>query len=94
MVKVRETPQGLILPVLLTPGASRDALRGEHDGRAKVAVTAPPERGKANKALCEFLARRLGVRKSQVKVVSGHTSRQKEVLVERVSPSALDGIIT
>ena len=92
MLKVRQTPDGVVIPVLLVPGASRDALRGEHDGMAKVAVSAPPEKGKANKALCALLARKLGVRKSQVKVVGGHTSRQKEVLIERVSPDALDRI--
>jgi len=93
VVKVRQTQDGVILPVLVVPGASRDALRGEHDGRAKVAVCAPPEKGKANKALCALLAKKLGIRRSQVKVVSGHGSRQKEVLVERVTADVLDSII-
>ena len=93
-VRVRTIDQGCILSVLVTPGASRDELRGEHNGRTKVAVTAPPDRGRANKALCEFLARKLALKRSQVRILAGHTSRQKEVLLERVSPSALKGIIT
>ena len=44
-------------------------------------------------ALCKLLAERLGVSRSRVLVLSGRTSRRKEVLVERASPSALDGII-
>jgi uncharacterized protein (TIGR00251 family) len=93
MVKVRRTPAGVVIPVHVAPGASRDAIRGEHDGRLKVAVCAPPEKGRANKAVCELLARELNVKKSQVKVVSGHAVRLKEVLIERVSPDALDAII-
>ena len=94
MVRVRKTPEGYVVPVLVSPGASRDRLRGEHDGMVKVSLTAPPEKGKANKALCDLLARRLGISRSQVKILSGRTSRQKEVLFERVQQRALDGIIT
>ena len=93
-MNVRRTPEGgCVLSVLVSPGAGRDELRGEHDGRLKVALSAPPEKGKANKSLCAFLAREAGVRRSQVQVISGLTSRQKEVLFERVPPDALDGII-
>ena len=93
MVQVRKTADGYVLPVLVTPGASRDELRGSHDGRLKVALSAPPEKGKANQSLCRLLAKRLGLSKSQVHVVSGHTSRRKEVLVERVPRGTLDEII-
>ena len=92
MLKVRTTERGVVVPVLVSAGASRDELRGEHDGRLKVSLAAPPEKGKANKALCVLIARRLGVTRSRVSVLAGHTSRRKEVLVERVAPSALEGI--
>ncbi len=94
MVQVREQADGLAVPVLVQPGAARDRVCGEHDGRLKVAVTAAPEKGKANKAVCKFLAARLGLRKSQVRILSGHHSRLKEVLLERVSRNALDAIIS
>ncbi len=93
MVEVRKRPEGYVLPVLVAPGASRDALCGQHDGRVKVALTSPPEKGKANRALCRLLAKELGIKRSQVRILSGHTSRQKEVLVERVPPGTLDEII-
>jgi len=93
VVQVRKTASGYVVPVVVTPGSGGDALRGEHDGRLKVSVSAPPEKGRANRALCRFLARKLGIRHSQVSIVSGYTSRRKEVLVERVPPGALDGII-
>ena len=93
MVKARKTPDGYVVPVLVSPGASRNQLRGEHNGMVKVSLTAPPERGKANKALCDLLAGKLGISRSQVRILSGRASRQKEVLLERVPLSALDGII-
>lgn len=48
----------------------------------RVRLTAPPVEGAANRALVEFLARRLGVRRSQVRIVSGEASRDKVVAVE------------
>jgi uncharacterized protein (TIGR00251 family) len=93
MVKLTVTESGVRVPVLVEPGAGRDRLYGEHDGRLKLSVTAAPERGKANKAVCKLLAARLGVSKSQVHVLSGQRSRLKEVLIERVSVDALEAIM-
>lgn len=92
MLKPKETPAGLQVAVLVEAGATRNRVYGEHDGRLKVSVTAAPEKGKANKALCKFLAAELGLSKSQVHILSGHNSRLKEVLIERVSPGALEAI--
>ena len=92
-MRVTERADGLAVAVLVEPGAGRNRLYGEHDGRPKLSVTAAPARGKANKAVCRFLADELGVSKSQVHVISGHHSRLKEVLSERVSRDALEAII-
>ena len=52
------------------PGASRDAVAGMLGDRVKVRVSAPPEGGRANKAIEGLIARELGVRPSQVSVVA------------------------
>jgi len=93
MIELRETEGGYIVPLLVVPGASCDRIYGEHDGRLKLAVAAPPEKGKANREVRKFLAEKLGVSRSDIQILSGRSSRQKEVLIERVSKSALDGII-
>jgi hypothetical protein len=93
MVQVREQADGFAVALLVRPGAARERVFGEHDGRLKLAVGAPPERGKANRAVCRLLADRLGISKSQVHILSGHNSRLKEVLIERVSRDALEAII-
>jgi uncharacterized protein (TIGR00251 family) len=52
------------------------------DGTWKVKVAAAPEKGKANRALCEFLAERLGIAKSRIRIVSGETSQLKRIRVD------------
>jgi hypothetical protein len=74
-------PDGVILPVRAQPGARRNEIRGVQDGSLKVCVTASPEKGKANKALIELLARSLGLKKSQIELIAGETSRQKRFLL-------------
>lgn len=58
---------------------------GIHADRLKIGVSEAPERGKANKAVCEMLAALLGVAKSQVEIVSGETSHDKTAFVRGVS---------
>ena len=73
---------GLQSRVRLTPKAARDRVQGvvrDADGTAalKVAVTAPPEKGKANAALIKILARAWRVPKSDLALVAGHRDRRK-----------------
>jgi len=63
------------------PGASKNEFAGVRDERLCVRVAAPPEDGKANACLCEFLAKTLGCAKRDVAVVKGEKSRLKTVEV-------------
>ena len=60
-----------------------------HDGHPKIRLAAPPVDGAANAALVEFVAKRLGIAKSRVKVVGGLTSRRKMLEVEGVGAGAV-----
>ncbi|MEW6358585.1 MAG: DUF167 domain-containing protein [Planctomycetota bacterium] len=75
----------IYLPIWVQPGAKKDRIVGEHDGCLKIAVTAPPEGGRANKAVALLLAKELGTRKSSVEIVSGATSRRKRVEIHGAS---------
>lgn len=69
--------------IRLVPNASRDEVAGiTEDGRYKVKVQSPPVEGAANRRLILFLAERLGVSKSRVRIVSGKKSRNKVIEIE------------
>jgi uncharacterized protein (TIGR00251 family) len=74
----------ILLEVLVQPRASRTKLLGEHDGRLKIALAAPPVDGEANAALVELLADLLGVKKAQVSLAAGESGRRKRIRVEGV----------
>jgi len=67
------------LRLRVSPGAQRTELAGRYADGWKVRVTAAPERGRANEAVVGLLARRLGIDKTAVSVVSGHAARDKVV---------------
>ena len=69
------------LAVHVQPGAKKSGVVGEHGDALKIRLAAPPVDGKANAALIEFLADRLGVAKSTVVLKSGQASRRKVVEV-------------
>jgi uncharacterized protein (TIGR00251 family) len=77
------------LAIRLQPRARRDEVVGERAGAVVIRLTAPPVDGKANAALCAFVARAAGVPRSRVSVVRGQTSRDKVVRVEGVEESFL-----
>jgi uncharacterized protein (TIGR00251 family) len=67
--------------IRVTPRAKRNAVTKTPDGSLKVYVTAPPEDGRANEAVVEVLANWLGVKRRQVEIIRGATSRNKIVRV-------------
>jgi uncharacterized protein (TIGR00251 family) len=72
------------------PGARERGLAGwRSDGSLKVKVPEPPEDGKANRAVIELLAERLGVRPAAVTVVRGASSRSKTVEVAGLTPGEI-----
>jgi len=72
------------IAVKVIPKSSRTELAGQlADGTWKVKVAAPPEKGKANRALCAFLADHFGVPRSRVRIVSGETSHLKRVRIDK-----------
>jgi len=89
MIQLEQHAEGSILPVRAHAGARRHEISGEHDGALRVSVTQAPEKGKANKAIAELLAKELAVRKSQVELLAGETSSQKRFLIRGLSPAAL-----
>ena len=86
MIRAAADGDGVLVPVRAQPGASRERIGGERRGALKVAVTRPPERGRANDAIAAALAKALGVRKAAVTLVSGAASRDKVFRVAGRTP--------
>ncbi len=82
MLDIKSEGEGVTIRVRVQPRASKNQMAGIVEGVLKVRLTAPPVDGAANKACCEFLAGLLGVAKSRVKIVKGHTGRNKTILIE------------
>jgi uncharacterized protein len=94
MISLEPHADGVIIPVRAQPGSRKNELRGEHEGMLKVCVTQAPEKGKANKAIAEFLAKSLGLKKSQVELLAGETSHHKKFLVRGTTIDELAAKLT
>src|SRR6185503_6211155 len=90
MIALTDHAEGLLLPVRAQPGAKRNGVQGEQAGALKVAVTAPPQEGRANDALLDVLRDALGLKRSQIELVSGHTGRAKRFLIRGVTRAELE----
>jgi uncharacterized protein (TIGR00251 family) len=86
---VTESATGVRLAAWVTPGAAKTALKGCHDGALKLLVRSPPEKGKANQEVVEFLAERLAVARKQVRVVAGLQSRRKTLEIAGLTAADL-----
>jgi uncharacterized protein (TIGR00251 family) len=84
-LSAEKVSRGTRLAVKATPNAGRNEITGFKEGVLQVKIAAPPDKGKANKELIDFLAERLGVKKSAVLIVKGQASRHKTVIVEGMS---------
>ena len=90
VIAITEHGEGCVLPVRAQPGARRAGIVGRYAGALKVAVTAPPEGGRANQALLVVLREALGLKRSQVELLSGQTSRDKRFLVRGLTKADLE----
>jgi uncharacterized protein len=73
------------IDILVQPRASRAKIGPMHDGRIKIAVTAPPVDGEANAAVIELFAKQLGIPRGNVEVITGASSRRKTLRIVNVT---------
>ena len=83
---VEKHKNGMIVRVRLSPNSSSCSVNGIMDAAdghklLKISVNSVPEKGKANKELIEFIAKKLKLPKSTIEIISGDTERVKKVLI-------------
>lgn len=81
---------GFIMDVRIKTRASPEGLTGRTGSRYKISVQAPPEKGKANKRLRKVLGSFFGVPASRVKIIRGHTCRDKKVVITGAAPEVCE----
>ena len=77
------------ITVYVQPRASKTEVVGMHGDALKIRLTAPPVDNAANEALIDFIAAKLGIPKSSVRVAAGATGRRKIVEITGVTPAAV-----
>lgn len=87
---IRETKNGLSFDIHVNPHASRAGIAGISGGMLKVKVTAPPVEGAANEACIALLAKKMGLKKSQMTISAGARGRKKTILVSDLSRTDLE----
>ena len=92
MLDIVTTKSGIILSIRTQPGSSKNRIIGEYGGRLKLAVTAAPEKGKANKAVIELLADTLHFNESSIHIISGESSRDKRLMIEGLTPEDIKSL--
>jgi uncharacterized protein (TIGR00251 family) len=93
-ISIRETSAGAVFRIRVVPRASRREIAGVQDDALKLRITAAPVEGKANEECIRLLAEVLGVKKVQVTIIAGHTSRTKTVAVEGLKADQVASRIT
>ena len=81
MLPIREDDKGFLLKIYVQPRAKKNEVVGLHDDALKIKITSPPVDGAANRTCINFLAKCLKIPKSSIDIVSGHTSRIKQLRV-------------
>ena len=94
MVEITRTADGVVFTVRVQPRASRDQVTGVIDGAMSVRLKAPALEGRANEALCEYLAQLLKTPKSAVRILSGDRSRLKRIAVRGVTELEIRALLT
>lgn len=84
-----ELAGAIVFDVKVIPRSSRTAIAGLLGGMLKIKVSAPAEKGKANKCLIKFLAKKLNVKSSAISIISGRISSVKQIRVTGISPDDL-----
>lgn len=81
---LKETENGIILNIKLTPNSSKNEILGYTDEYVKIKISAPPNENKANKKLISYISDWLNIAKSNISLISGDKARLKKVLIKNI----------
>lgn len=94
MTFFRESEGAVTLTLKVVPRSSKSQIVGIEGDALKIRLNAPPVEGKANRALVEFLAEHLGVPRSNIEILIGHSGRHKLIRVRGVGAEKIQMLAT
>ena len=92
-MEIKDTSGAITFTVRVIPRSSRTEIVGEYEGAVKVRLSSPPVDGAANAELIKLFAKKLGVAKSAVEIVSGETSKTKRLRVTGITAGQLRNLL-
>jgi uncharacterized protein len=93
VIDANEKDDSVIFSVRVIPRSSRTEIVGEHDGALKIKLKSPPVDGAANDELIRFLSKTFGISRSNIEILSGHTSRTKRISLSSISDVQFTAIL-
>ena len=91
MLSLQEIPEGIAFYIHVQPRSSKNGIVGLYGDALKIKLTAPPVGGAANRMCLTYLSKCLGVSKSSLEILSGHSGRTKRILLRYTGePSAAE----
>ncbi len=94
MISINDTKDGVAFNIRVLPRSSRCDIAGFQDDALKIKITAPPVEGKANSECIKLLSHRLGIKKSRISIVSGHTSKNKKIAISGATKRDMETILS
>ena len=88
-LKISQDNKDVIFTAKIIPGSSKTSLAGILGGMLKIKIAAPAEKGKANKAVIDFLSEKIGVKKNNIAIISGQSSPVKQIRISGISANEL-----
>jgi uncharacterized protein len=82
-----------IVDVYVKPNSSKNIVEGYYGKRIKIRIACAPERGRANKALIDFIALKTGLAKTSIKILSGHKSSFKTIAVKNPEGKSIQDLL-
>lgn len=93
-LKIENNSNAITFKVKVVPASSKTSIAGVLDGMLKVKIAAPPEKGKANKSLIDFLSKKTAVKKKCITITSGQTNPVKTIRIEAITARHLLKILS
>ena len=88
-LKISQDNKEIIFTAKIIPASSKTTLAGVLGGMLKIKIAAPAEKGKANKAVIDFLSEKTGVKKNNIAIISGQSSPVKQIRISGISANEL-----